>query len=81
MLIEIPDKCYEVSWCLGWEIKTWDIQSIKYNKTMDYIETIWVKRGIYGNIFYQKDIGDSVFFDYEIAMQYLKEKENSGDVE
>lgn len=81
MLIEIPDKCYEVSWCLGWEIKEWKIQSIKYNKTMDHIETIWVKRGIYGDIFYQKDIGNSVFFDYEIAMQYLKEKENSNDTE
>lgn len=39
MRIELPQTCWEVNWCLGWNIKDWNIDEITYaTKTRDIIK-------------------------------------------
>lgn len=77
--IEIPQICWEVSWCLGWNIKDWSIDEITYTaKTGDIIK-IKCHRPHRSEIFNSDYIKNNIFFDYGEAMQYLREKENSGD--
>ena len=62
-------------------IKDWSIDEIIYNaKTRDVIK-IKCHRLHRREIFDSDYIKTNIFFDYGEAMQYLREKENSNDIE
>ena len=79
--IEIPQTCWEVSWCLGWNIKDWSIDEITYAAKTRNIIKIKCHRLHRNEIFNSDYIQTNVFFDYGEAMDYLREKENSKEID
>ena len=79
--IEIPQTCWEVNWCLGWDIKDWSIDEITYAaKTRDIIK-IKCHRPHRNEIFNSDYIKTNIFFDYGEAMDYLRERESSKEID
>ena len=81
LIIELPKKCYQVIWVLGWEIYEYDIVEIKY----DYKKDITVLKAVRSNIteIFTSDnhmigrrLGEEVFLtkaEAEKKLQKLKE--------
>ena len=81
MRVELPQTCWEVNWCLGWNIKDWSIDEITYAaKTRDIIK-IKCHRPHRSEIFNSDYIRTNIFFDYGEAMDYLREREISKEID
>lgn len=79
LLVELPKKCYQVIWLLGWEIIEYDVISVKYDYLDDLIEEIVAVRGNSTTYFnrslekHYRKIGEDVFFTKAEAEARLKE--------
>ena len=75
LMLELPRKCYLVTYCCGWEIFEYNVLSIKYdyaNKEIASITCVSGQKHSY-TFFTAEDIGETWFLTKEQAKQKLKE--------
>lgn len=75
---QLPTKCWEVYWLLGWGMKEHKVEGAHYDCTTGKILSVYCKHRSGISIFHQDDLATNVFFDEQEALAYLKKKEVEG---
>lgn len=71
-LIELPKKCYQVIWVLGWEIIEYDIVSITYDYDKATITKVIAVRPHSQQVFTDRDLGHFDGIDTDVFFSKAK---------
>ena len=75
MKVNLPSKCWDVDWCLGWNITEYSVTRAEYNCRTGKLIHLYAEKPHQKRIFNEHDLDEHVFFNKEDALNYLLKME------
>ena len=75
MRVMLPQKCWDVYWCLGWVKTEYSVTRAEYNCRTGKLIHVYAEKPHRKEIFSEQDLDEHVFFTEQEADSYLSEME------
>lgn len=77
MKVNLPDKCWNVDWCLGWNITEYNVIRAEYNCRTGKLIHLYAEKPHQKIICSEHDLDEHVFFNERDALNYLEKMEST----